>query len=322
MTQPPRKGSDPAQTDMPLPLSIAEVAEVLGIPVPTVRSWERRYGILAPRRTPGGHRRYSDEDVERIRVLRDEILRGHRPREVARRLRAAEQTQDQPRRDALVSAALDLDEAALRRILDDAAIAVGVEETLDEVALPALRRIGDHWQSGGCGTQHEHLATHEIRGWIARMAALAPPPFRDGTILLATAAEDTHSVALEGSGLLLARRGWACIILGPRTPTAAVIDTIGQRPPAAVVISSQWTRARRSTVEELRTIDRTYDGALFYAGAAFAAPVHRKQIPGIYLEGPLTDAMRALESHLLDGKTRTSFRRRSARQATGLSRSR
>jgi MerR HTH family regulatory protein len=42
---------------------IAEIAAELGVSIPTLRSWERRYRVVTPVRTGGGHRRYSEEDV-------------------------------------------------------------------------------------------------------------------------------------------------------------------------------------------------------------------------------------------------------------------
>jgi DNA-binding transcriptional MerR regulator len=57
-------------------LPIASVSSLLGIPVPTIRSWERRYGFPVPARTQGRHRRYSMEEVDQLRKLRDEITRG------------------------------------------------------------------------------------------------------------------------------------------------------------------------------------------------------------------------------------------------------
>jgi DNA-binding transcriptional MerR regulator len=47
-------------------MSIGEVARGTGVTVPTLRAWERRYGLLVPLRTAGGHRRYRDEDVRRV----------------------------------------------------------------------------------------------------------------------------------------------------------------------------------------------------------------------------------------------------------------
>ena len=59
-------------------LSIGEVSAILGIPVPTLRSWERRYGFPQPVRTEGGHRRYSDAHLAQLRRIRDGINPGGR----------------------------------------------------------------------------------------------------------------------------------------------------------------------------------------------------------------------------------------------------
>src|SRR5207245_1672473 len=52
-------------------LSIAEVAELAGVSVGTIREWERG-GLLRASRTAGGHRRFRDDDVEELLANRDE----------------------------------------------------------------------------------------------------------------------------------------------------------------------------------------------------------------------------------------------------------
>ncbi len=50
---------------------IRTVCALTGIHPVTLRAWERRYGLIRPKRTPKGHRLYSGEDIELInRVLR------------------------------------------------------------------------------------------------------------------------------------------------------------------------------------------------------------------------------------------------------------
>jgi DNA-binding transcriptional MerR regulator len=56
---------------------VGEVAEALGVPASTIRSWERRFGVGPSARTAGGHRRYTDGDVAQLCALRDLISRGH-----------------------------------------------------------------------------------------------------------------------------------------------------------------------------------------------------------------------------------------------------
>ena len=47
-------------------LSTAQLAARTGVPAGTLRMWESRYGFPAPARLPGGHRRYSERDVDAV----------------------------------------------------------------------------------------------------------------------------------------------------------------------------------------------------------------------------------------------------------------
>ncbi len=47
---------------------IREVSNLTGVNAITLRAWERRYGLIEPVRTEGGHRMYTLEDIERIKA--------------------------------------------------------------------------------------------------------------------------------------------------------------------------------------------------------------------------------------------------------------
>jgi len=53
--------------------SIRAVEEMTGVPATTLRYWEKAYGLVTPKRTQGGHRLYSQDDVERIKWLSRKI---------------------------------------------------------------------------------------------------------------------------------------------------------------------------------------------------------------------------------------------------------
>ncbi|MFA9459592.1 MerR family transcriptional regulator [Thiohalorhabdus sp. Cl-TMA] len=55
---------------------IRTVASMTGVKPVTLRAWERRYGLLRPRRTPKGHRMYSRADVERIQTILELLEEG------------------------------------------------------------------------------------------------------------------------------------------------------------------------------------------------------------------------------------------------------
>lgn len=50
-------------------LSIGEVADIIGVSVPTIRSWERRYGWPEALRSRGAHRRYPKCDEQTYRSV-------------------------------------------------------------------------------------------------------------------------------------------------------------------------------------------------------------------------------------------------------------
>ncbi|HFB2208043.1 TPA: MerR family transcriptional regulator, partial [Shigella flexneri 1c] len=56
--------------------SIGEFARLSGITATTLRAWQRRYGLLKPQRTEGGHRQYSDEDVQQALKILDWVKKG------------------------------------------------------------------------------------------------------------------------------------------------------------------------------------------------------------------------------------------------------
>lgn len=53
------------------------VARMARIPVATLRIWERRYQVVGPPQSAGGHRLYSAADVERLSLIRQLVERGH-----------------------------------------------------------------------------------------------------------------------------------------------------------------------------------------------------------------------------------------------------
>jgi MerR family transcriptional regulator, light-induced transcriptional regulator len=74
--------ADAGQTDSPRAQvhrghRSAAVAQMLRMPVATLRVWERRYGVSQPALTPSGHRLYSADDVRRLAVIKQLSDRGH-----------------------------------------------------------------------------------------------------------------------------------------------------------------------------------------------------------------------------------------------------
>jgi hypothetical protein len=71
---PPEVSSDPKSGPL---FRAAAAARGAGIPVATLRVWERRYALSGARRAPSGHRLYSAADIERLRWIRHLAGLGH-----------------------------------------------------------------------------------------------------------------------------------------------------------------------------------------------------------------------------------------------------
>ena len=74
----------PAEPDGPTLLSVGAAAGRLGVAPATVRSWERRYGLGPGGRSSGGHRRYTEADLNRLQRMQELVSRGHTPATAAR----------------------------------------------------------------------------------------------------------------------------------------------------------------------------------------------------------------------------------------------
>ena len=75
--------------------NLKAVVQETGLKPDTLRAWERRYGMPEPERTSGGHRIYSQEDINILKWLlerQDEGMSISRAVDMLRRLRAEGKT--------------------------------------------------------------------------------------------------------------------------------------------------------------------------------------------------------------------------------------
>jgi DNA-binding transcriptional MerR regulator/methylmalonyl-CoA mutase cobalamin-binding subunit len=270
-------------------LTIQEVSRLLQVPAPTIRSWERRYGIPSAGRSVGGHRRYTPAQLTLLRRMRDEISRGQTAVQAAALVQAAETGSANPLITTFLQAAHRLDPVGMGQVLDSARATLGLAATIDEILLPAMREIGRWWETGRCDVAHEHLATTTVQIWLRADTRARPRPQSRPLVLLSCGPRDHHTLGLESIGALLRHRGFDCRLLGARTPATSLAVAVRETRPAAVVLVSHLSGARRAAVEALEAAQRA-SVDFFYAGNAFGSPQSRRGVPGTYLGNNLGQA--------------------------------
>src|SRR5512139_3418975 len=70
-----RSGSDGMISQTPA-YNLKVVLKETGLKADVLRAWERRYHLPSPSRTPGGHRLYSDYDIEMLKWLKGRQVEG------------------------------------------------------------------------------------------------------------------------------------------------------------------------------------------------------------------------------------------------------
>lgn len=215
--------------------TVRAVAERLGIPTATLRSWNRRYEIGPTGHRPGRHRLYSQDDIDRLRRMLRLIEEGATPGGAAAALRprAAEPGD----RESLLASAFRLDYRAATDQLNAHIEAYGVVDTWERLCRPVFADIVARQESGEGCIDVEHLLSWCITAALHRTtppAALRPRP-----VVLACTSGETHALPLEVLRAALAEQGTGAQMLGADLPTHALADTLARLPgPADLVLWS------------------------------------------------------------------------------------
>lgn len=233
------------------------VAERLGIPTATLRSWNRRYDIGPPQDRPGRHRLYSERDIALLGQMVALIRDGATPAGAAASVRGPLPVRGD--RITLLDAAFALDATAVSGLLGVHVRDYGVIATWDELCRPAFADIITRQDDGEGCIDVEHLLSWCITSIMHRTN---PPPEKMAapntaasntaarSILLACTSGETHALPLEVLRAALAERAVGARMLGADVPTTALTDAIARHdvPASAVLWSQQESTALTSAV--------------------------------------------------------------------------
>jgi DNA-binding transcriptional MerR regulator len=254
-------------------LRIGEVSKRSGVSPELLRAWESRYGLLHPTRSPGGLRLYSDEDIERVRLMQENLARGLAAAEAAAlATQQAVPAQASPAvelgaaRRSLADALDRFDEPAAQAVLDQLLGSLTLDTLLAEIVLPYLHELGERWERGTASVGQEHFASGILRG---RMLALARGWGRGvGPLaLLACLPDERHELGLLAFGLALRARGWRIAYLGADTPVATIEDAAASLEPAYVVVNAASADRVDAARRGLRRLAKRHRVALGGAGS-------------------------------------------------------
>ena len=255
-------------------LGIGRLAELTGIDPATIRTWENRYGVPTPERTSGGQRRYSQQEVERIRAMQRLLEAGYRTSEAAR---VVSSTWGEGPRSVLpdsrddIASLLTEGELSALGMLDRLAAAVPLEDVINDFVAPVMREIGVRWERGNLSVAEEHAASALVGSWLGGQMRTLPPPLRPGLVVLATPEGERHELGLVMLALFLRRQGVQVLHLGSDLPIEDVVKIAGRREPGVVVLSASTEQALPGLSKAIPVLKRALGKVPIAVGGSFFA---------------------------------------------------
>jgi DNA-binding transcriptional MerR regulator len=240
---------------------IGYVSMMTGVSAHSLRAWERRHHAVTPTRTASGHRLYSQEDINRIALLKQAIKAGHHISQVAGLDRPALESLTTPVKTSFTSSSTKqptnvqrivsrdvipsclqaieaLDAAALHRILWQASLRLSRQALLDTLIIPLMRQVGQKWSEGSLRIMHEHLASNVVHAHLCHMLDYSAPVSAElPRILIAAPAGQWCYLGALAVAVTSQDHGWEPVFLGPNLPSEDIAAASATLNPQLIALS-------------------------------------------------------------------------------------
>lgn len=210
--------------------SIKDLERISGVKAHTIRIWEKRYGIVEPRRTDSNIRYYCDTDVKKLMNVSILLHHGYKisklacldPQELSKKVLEVSMISSgqYSQIDNLVVAMIEMDESKFEKILNMSIMKEGFENTVFNVLYPFFERIGVLWQAGSIKPAHEHFISNLVKQkiYVAIDSIQVPAGNEAKKFLLFLPEWELHDLGLLVYDYLIKSHGFKVIYLGQNVP--------------------------------------------------------------------------------------------------------
>jgi DNA-binding transcriptional MerR regulator len=300
--------------------NLKAVLKETGLKADVLRAWERRYELPKPQRSPGGHRLYSEYDIETLKWLRarqSEGLSISRAVELWKEIIEAgldplleylpAGTAPAPDRLPVADARIEIlrqrwleanlafDSLRVDEVLNQAFAIYPVETVCTEILQQGLSDIGNYWYLDQASAQQEHFASALASRRLETLISATPPPTRPQTILVGCPPGEWHTFSVLLLSLFLCRRSLKVVYLGADIPIERLEETSHAINPDLIILAAQ----QLSTAATLQSAALVFQGQgvpLAYGGLIFnRVPKLREYIPAHFLGEALYEAIPLVE---------------------------
>ncbi len=216
--------------------NIKDLEKVSGIKAHTIRIWEKRYNLLHPERTNTNIRYYTNDDLKKIlniSILNKNGLKISKIASLSHKeindqvlTLTAKSNDAENQLQSLVMAMFHLDFVKFEKLLTLSYINRGFENTLQELIMPFLTKVGYLWQTGSITPAQEHFSSNIIRHKIiiAIDSIVAKYNQDSKKCILFLPEGEQHELGLLYTQYLLKKENHLVTYIGSSVPFAAIED--------------------------------------------------------------------------------------------------
>jgi DNA-binding transcriptional MerR regulator len=229
---------------------INQVAKITGLSKEVLRVWEKRYRLMSPERGPNRYRLYTEQDIDLLKFLVNEIKQGQSIGELASlgkdeilaRVREGSKKEPEtlPRDQVLVELEkylLPLDPLAFEKRLNDLMVLLPFEEVFKRIFVPLQIRVGELWFEGKLDISIEHYVTAQVKQKLFAAMNMIGIEQRGPKVLIACPPWELHEIGAQLLAYFCATRKCRVIFLGANLPLANLIHFKALTKPDAVILS-------------------------------------------------------------------------------------
>jgi methanogenic corrinoid protein MtbC1 len=261
---------------------------------------------VKPARSVKNRRLYSEEDVQRLLLLKDAARWHHNIAQIAH-LPSPElmELATTSRKDfksplpetnsvvfaedyvaACMEAVRQFNSADLEKNLAHAFVELGASGLITKVIVPLMKEVGDSWAHGDVRVAEEHVVSVVIRnllGGLVRQPNSQVAP----RMIVATPSGQVHefgalSIVIQASSL-----GWAVQYLGPNLPAEEIALAAARMCPKIVALSLIYKNDEGVVIQELQRLRFLLDKNVILIVGGPAARAYKPlldQISAVYVE--------------------------------------
>lgn len=257
----------------PSTYTIKDLENLTGIKAHTLRIWEKRYKVVAPKRTPTNIRYYSDEDLKKL--LNISILNRHGYKisnianlpneELSKKIISVSNKSfdSDSKVESLIVDMIEVDEAKFEKDLTNMIINLGFEDTFNKVLIPFFEKVGLLWQIGTINPAQEHFMTNLIRQkMIVAIDGIVPDNNMKErkTYILYLPDGELHEIGLLYYSYLIQKLGHRVIYLGQMVPFNDLLNISHSQKPDGFVTFITTSLSNEDINEHLQKLTYNFAG--------------------------------------------------------------